>query len=160
MATFGYTTQGASFSAFATNGSNATRFTAPPDVGVVTKLSAYIQPPDTVSNLKGAIWLQSTLALVAVSDPAVGSGGLTDFPFSSPPTLIPNVDYYLGTIIQTGGALRPRVFYDSTASANYGVDNQANSYASPTNLSADGTTTKRYSIYATYTPVGFSIALV
>lgn len=165
MATFGNTVQGASQAVFANNSANATRFTAPADIGAVSKLSAYFPAIDTGSNMEGAIWLQSTLALIAVSTPTnvTAGGGLFDFTFSSPPTLTPNTDYYLGTIIQNGGSLRPRMFYDSTASANYGVDNQLNNYASPTNLSADGTTTKNYSVFATYTPTvqnGFNIALV
>lgn len=164
MATFGYTTQGGSNTAFVSNGVNATRFTAPADVGVVSKLTVYGVNPDTSGNVKGCIWKQSDLSLVAVSNAATITGGLLDLTFSSPPTLTPNIDYYLGTVSESGGSLRPRVAYNSNATTNYGIDNQANSYTSPTSLSGNGTTTKQYTVYATYTPsggaTGFNIALI
>lgn len=166
MATFGYTTQGGSNAAFAVNGVNATRFTAPADVGIVSKLTVYSIDVDSGGNYKGAIWLQSNLSLVAVTNAtsATGVNGLLDLTFASPPTLTPNVDYYLGTISQSGGGIRAKVVYDSIAPATYGIDNQANNYTTPTNLSGNGTTTKQYTVYATYTPAtpssGFNIALV
>jgi hypothetical protein len=151
--TFGYTTAGASNVDGVNSGVVAYRYTAPSDVDTVSKISFWSQTPDTSTNFKGGIWLQSTLALVSNgvgSAVAGGFGAWTDTTYSSMPSLSASTDYYIGVVQLAGGGLKSRVYYDTGGTSNYSVDNVVNNYTTPTNLSADGTGTRIYSIYATY----------
>lgn len=150
--TFGYTSVGASDIGIGSNRIHGTVFTAPSDVGAISKLTVYTDAPFG-GNIKGVIVLNSALTIVedgvgnAVAGPSPSDW--VDSTFSTEPTLSPSTDYLL-SITKTGSTID--MFYDTVEGAT-SLDDNTNDYDNPT----DPTDASPYgidrqlSIYATYT---------
>lgn len=148
--TFGFTTQGGTAQSVSANQYHSSLFTSPSDVGAASMISFYALSA-AGTNAKGIIHLHSDLTLVsagsAVSIPAGGSGAWRDSTLS--PTLTAAIDYLLGSIYQ-GNAV---TYYD-TGSTDQG-HNGSNTYSTPGTLVSPTHTTRKYSVYITYTSNSF-----
>lgn len=154
MGTFGYTTAGTAGEEYLYMRAFGSLFTSPPDCGTVTKISVYLN--ETYQNTSGrvAIYKHSDLSRVAIGDPVnydIGGFRWIDFPIAA--TLEPDTEYLL---VYAGG-------FDGGIKYDNGDTNQG--HVCETDVLADpwqGTnppgfysithSTKRFSIYATYTP--------
>jgi len=149
--TFGYTTQTFSQTNTGSNDWRGSLFTSPADIAgkIITSLTIEVSG-DGHENVKGIIVLHSTLAIVANGiTPAVdvteGGYGWTTFTYSTSPSLANSTEYILSGVNETAAFWA----YDSGA-ADQGHAEDDNNYASPTNPSSITHSTRRFSIYATY----------
>jgi len=130
----------------------------PGKTGTVSKISIWRPASENSSNnddFKGIIWKVSDSSILAnaitpATDMPYGGGVWVDGTFAVSPSVI-NENYYVGVVSE--GSTKWTWLYD-TASAGDGGYDEGNSFTSPTSISDHTDNTKRFSIYATYTPSG------
>jgi hypothetical protein len=175
MATFGYTTLGASVCGPRLNQFFGYRFTTPSDMGTVTGASVAIcSDLSTGKSAKLIIVKQSDLTIVsngvsnAISipyDADAHANSYTAASFATAPALSASTDYILG-IIHDDSSFSIYVLFDAGTN-NYYYWDSSNSYTTPTNPT-DAVTTgddngsgtnAKMSIYVTYTPAAATTTL-
>lgn len=142
--TFGYTTQGSSFVSIDQD-LLGSKFSGV--AGRITSMSVCGTSGNT-RPYKTLVVSYADKTILQVSSAVTGNNGWLTTTMSG----LEIVDgyYILGAISKyTGGT--PYIYYDS-GDANQGVDDTSNDYATPTNPIDAGSSNRKYSIYATYTP--------
>jgi len=161
MADFGYTTKGATPSAYTANQLRGSTFTSAAGSNQVDSMSAYILNDSGVTaHVKFALVLKSSLNIItngvspASADITNGFDGLVTVNFSPAPTLTASVDYVLMAIFDQGAGGNLMYIYYDLGTTNQFQEDDTNSYASPTNPTdmVDGGD-RKLSIYATYSAV-------
>jgi len=156
--TFGYTSIGATSGAAGANFAELAEGT-PADSATIDKLTFYAADPGGTADVKGALWVFSSLVLVTNSVSNItanisSTAAWRDLTYTTAPSVVGGTQYYLGFISDDTSWTR---FWDVVA--NNGFD--ANSYASPTNLSLPlSDTDDRHSVYATYSLGGAGAAVI
>ena len=156
--TFGYTTAGGTESVQASNNDvEGSAFTAS-GTGTVTKLTVYGDLDTSGTRLvKGVMALNSDLTLIAngVTAPTtvtITSPAWIDLNYSTGPSVTNGTSYILGDIFNLGAPyFDPRY---NTGVSNQGVFDNSNNYTTPADLVSVTRSTRKFSIYATYTPSG------
>jgi hypothetical protein len=150
--TFGYTTVGATTYSTSLNWLEGSVFTSPADARTANSITFWgLNKYSYVTlNAKGVLVLRSNLNIVTngVGNAVVvsTSGGWFTSSFSTSPSLSANTQYVLSVIADNPIDLK----YD-TGDTNQGLEDQTNSYASPTNPTDAMFNNRKYSIYCTYT---------
>mgnify|MGYP001563391619 FL=1 len=148
--TFGYTSIGATGIGGAAEYADLAEGT-PASSGIVDKLTFYGRDSLGTGDVKGAIWVVSTLGLVtnSVTNALLNISSIAqwrDLTYTTPPSVVGGTQYYVGFIWNQNIA-DPGRYFDTVSGNGWDL----NTYATPTALSAPlGNTTQRHSIYATY----------
>jgi hypothetical protein len=155
-ATFGTTTIGGTYDAFAPDRKRVNAYSLS-QAGSVSKLSVYLQPgyASGSADIEGVIYADSNGspgALIATSSqlvfPSTGAAGWYDLPFASPPSLAPG-RYWIGVF--TGGPTHTAGYRYTTVSNSRALN--SNLYTSgPSNPFGSATIdSQEMSLYAKYT---------
>lgn len=148
--TFGYTSIGGSTS-YTGNDAYFTTDT-PSSSGTVDSITVYADLFSGSTSVKPVIWDDSSTnvitdgiaPLITVNTSAAKWWTST---YSTNPSITGSTAYNVGIIADNA---QTDFFYDTGASGSGGVDT-SNSYASPQSLDTKSSTTRKYSVYATYT---------
>lgn len=149
--TFGYTTAGFSETARQAGYAHLSKGT-PVSGGDVDSISFYGRKLIGDNNLKGAIWLESDSSLLTNSvTPTFSLTNTTrqwyTINYSTSPEIIASTNYYIGIIHQLTS---PNTYFSWDGATDEGGED-ANNYTTPTDLGTIESTSRRYSVYATYT---------
>jgi hypothetical protein len=158
MATFGYVATVYTQHSMADNHFDGSVFTSPDDIAgaTISKITGQVSSGTPHGYAKAIIVLHSTLAIVpngvssAVEITEAGFGKM-DFPFPVSPSLSNSTEYILGIVAGGGQTV---YFALDTGATNQSHAEDDNNYTTPTNLSSVTHSTRRFSIYATYTTAG------
>ena len=115
----------------------------------------YADDGKTTLRLKGFITNSSSEILAngvgGIVDPPEGAGSITwnESVYSSKPSVVKDSSYYIWVV--KGVTFYYQQSYDTGSGTNSAYEND-NNYTTPTNPSSVTTSTRKYSIYANYTP--------
>ncbi|MBK6589914.1 MAG: hypothetical protein IPG22_16630 [Acidobacteria bacterium] len=144
--TFGYSSTPATASNAVNNWAHVVKGT-PSGAGDVTKITAYVGN-NSARLFKGGLWRASDNVLIGTTNSASVPSGYawTDATFGTSQS-VTAVAYLVGFI--PDGSISGGGYYDAGSTGDGGLDT-GNSYTTPTNLTALGSTTRKYGAYATY----------